>query len=40
MGNAEGLEGTDEGVVLVLEDKPFFYVFHGTDQIPKRAGVR
>ncbi len=36
MGNAEELDKKDGLVLLQLRDKPFFYVFHETDQVPQR----
>lgn len=39
MGNSEELTVRDEAVLMVLEDKPFFYVFHETDKPPATGGL-
>ena len=39
MGNSERVTVKDGAMLLVLEDKPFFYAFHGTDKPPATGGV-
>jgi hypothetical protein len=39
MGNSERLTVKDGATLLVLEDKPFFYAFHGTEKPPATGGV-